>query len=109
MKRTLSFLMSLAIIISCVLCGCSGEDNRISEEGFLIDDYGVLTHYTGTDATVIVPRGVRKIGYAFDSSNVVTAILPESVTTIGDMAFQNSTALADIKIPDSVLLSLIHI
>lgn len=54
--------------------------------------------------TVIIGNGVTTIGdFAFDGCYSLTSIeIPDSVTTIGDVAFQGCESLTSVTIPDSV-------
>lgn len=72
------------------------------EYHFTVED-GVLTKYIGYGGDVEVPAGVTKIGdRVFEEKDYVKSIiLPESVTNIGDYAFQRC-GLTDIRIPESV-------
>ena len=74
-----------------------------------MEDYGSLNHapwYAARDIinTVVVDDSISTIGnYAFYNLTALTEIvLPESLTAIGNSAFQNCTALTSITIPDSV-------
>ena len=61
----------------------------------------VLIAYTGNDAIVRVPHGVRIIGQeAFRDCPFLTEVkLPRSVTTICERAFLGCTNLKDVKLP----------
>lgn len=56
-----------------------------------IDDYGVLTKYTGDKKTVFIPDGVTSIDMAtfVDCSKLESVTIHSSVTSIGNMAFTN--------------------
>ena len=65
---------------------------------------GVLLKYNGTDAEVIIPDGIRRIGdaafmYCFSLKRV---ILPNSVTNIGRNAFRQCEYLEYAHIPEGV-------
>lgn len=70
---------------------------------FVIED-GVLTKYTGSSEHVIVPYGIRRIGYdAFSNIDFIKSIvLPNSVNTIESYAFYNCTGLTNITLPESI-------
>jgi hypothetical protein len=55
----------------------------------------------GKDTTVIIPEGVLEIGeFAFEDSNVVEIILPSTVETISDVAFNETPDLQKIVVDE---------
>ena len=79
-------------------------EDLIPKSPFVLTDKGkTLDKYIGTDTEVEVPDGITTIaGFAFDSTSVVSVVLPESVKKIGNYAFSNCASLKQIKIPTSV-------
>lgn len=67
---------------------------------FVINN-GVLEKYTGKGAHVVIPDGVTSIGnMAFYWCSSLTSItIPDSVTSIGDSAFYECSSLKSITIP----------
>lgn len=88
---------------------------------------GILTKYTGKDEMVIIPLGVRKIGYqAFQNNHFVRCVefsfsvdsicdsafygcrnlneirLPKFLKKIGAFAFADCTQLYEVRLPDSL-------
>lgn len=65
---------------------------------------GCLKKYTGTDAEVVVPDGITRIGETvFDECrNLVNVCLPESVTRIGRGAFYQCSRLEKIVLPEGL-------
>ncbi|MBD5408293.1 MAG: leucine-rich repeat protein [Treponema sp.] len=88
----------------CTVCGVV-----VSWKYGTINENGILTKYSGYEATVEIPYGVISIGNkAFEKGyNLIDFYLkevkiPASVTSIGDSAFENCTKLAVVTIPASV-------
>ncbi|MDR0920423.1 MAG: leucine-rich repeat protein, partial [Oscillospiraceae bacterium] len=55
------------------------------------------------DTEYIIPDGVNSIDdWAFDHSDLTSITIPESVTSIGDAAFQSCENLTSISIPEGV-------
>ena len=65
---------------------------------------GVLYTYNGTDRSVAIPNGVKKIhNDAFRGNETVERIsIPSTVESIGANAFEGCTNLTSVEIPDSV-------
>ena len=67
-----------------------------------------ITGYTGSDNTVIIPGTINglpvtSIGdYAFEDDTFTNVTIPDSVTYIGQFAFQYCVGLTNVTIPDSV-------
>ena len=98
MKRKLLWTSLLACLLLALLC-CAAESGD-----FTIDENGVLTKYTGSDAVVTVPDGVTAIGKeAFYAKSAITEIhLPTGITLIGDSAFRSCTGLTELHLPTGI-------
>ena len=98
MKRKLLWTSLLACLLFALLC-CAAESGD-----FTIDENGVLTKYTGSDAVVTVPDGVTAIGKeAFYAKSAITEIhLPTGITSIGDSAFRSCTGLTELHLPTGI-------
>ncbi len=65
----------------------------MADKDFIIEN-GVLIKYTGNEENVVIPLGVVKVDkFAFKDSNVVEVILPSTVETISDVAFNETPNL----------------
>ena len=88
------------------------KKNAVTREGSVGESYadgdftvadGVLTKYSGNDIVVSVPEGVMSIGKdAFSSATGIEQIvLPASVTSIHDYAFDDCEKLEDFSVKSS--------
>ena len=70
--------------------------------------YYVLKRYIGTDTEVVIPATfneikVTSIGQsAFNGTDITGVTIPNSITGIGESAFENCSSLAEIEIPEGV-------
>ena len=71
------------------------------ENGFYIKD-GVLLKYIGNESSITIPNSVTSIGdLAFnDCSGLTSVTIPSSVTSIGGSAFSGCSKLASVHITD---------
>ena len=67
-----------------------------------------LVKYVGSDTEITLPEydGGKEYGvwqYAFcDNDTIISVLIPDSVTSIGDGAFRDCSSLKSIEIPDAV-------
>ena len=85
----------------------TNNPNYCSMDGVLFDkDKTTLIQYPigNTRSEYIIPNSVTIIGeYAFDGCSSLTSItIPNSVTSIGEYAFQGCSSLTSVTIPNSV-------
>ena len=67
---------------------------------FIIEN-GVLIKYTGNEENVVIPLGVVKVDkFAFEDSNVAEIILPSTVETISDVAFNETPNLQKLVVSE---------
>ena len=93
------------------------EEECVEEDGFVVNKKGVLIQYYGSDKNVTIPRKLNGIlvtsigdgifyfsgGYAFyGCDNLVSVIIPDSITSIGNSAFSFCKNLISITISNSV-------
>lgn len=72
---------------------------NIDEREFIIKD-GVLTKYSGSSDTVVIPEGVREISSSafMGCRNIVMLVIPDSVTCIDRYSFVSCTSLKEVTI-----------
>ena len=71
----------------------------------MTEDFTItLESYDGTDADVVVPDGITKVGRrAFTNNRYLRSVtLPEGVLEIDDEAFSACVNLVSVNIPQSV-------
>ena len=63
-----------------------------------------MDEYKGSDADVVIPGSVTKIGEgAFEGCTSLASVsIPEGVTEIGEDAFSGCTSLTSVTIPEGV-------
>ena len=71
------------------------------ENGYIIytdGDTNLLLGYTGGKADIVLPQGITEIyKYAFYKNKILnTVTIPDSVTSIGDFAFDDCVGLTDV-------------
>ena len=108
MKKLLSILAVLAIVLTCCIMGIGtafAAPAESAEEDFLAFD-GVLEEYIGAGGDVVIPAslGIKEIAARsfYDNSDITSLVIPEGVETIGSKAFCSCENLAEIILPYSL-------
>ena len=108
MKKLLSILAVLAIVLSCSVMGIGtvlAAPDESSEEDFMAFD-GVLEEYVGAGGDVVIPAslGIKEIAaQAFANNTDITSIvIPEGVEIVGYWSFRACTSLESITLPYSL-------
>lgn len=80
----------------------SDDVDNISSD-FVIKN-GELVDYRGNSDTVVIPRGVKRIGAQalWMKRNIVSVVIPEGVTAIGDSAFYSCRKLQRVNFPSTL-------
>ena len=108
-KRILSLLLALVLVIGLMpVTAQAGElDNGLQYN--IYGNYVMITDYTGSDTDVVIPAEIEGLPvieirmYAFyNSPDLASISIPDSVTKIGESAFRDCSSLTSISIPDGV-------
>ena len=98
--RILSWLLCLALLLSCCPVLARAADGDFQIEGT------VLVKYTGSDSDVAIPEGITVIAAnAFHGCyyTLETVTIPDSVLSIGDSAFADCGALSQVRLGRGLL------
>ena len=102
MKRTLILIcllyaVTLPVLVQAQFTFTTNADNTLT-----------ITGYTGSNSVIVIPSTtngypITSIGEAaFDSPNLTSVTIPNSITSIGDYAFWACINLASLALPGSI-------
>ena len=79
----------------------SGEPDA---NGFIIDENGKITGYTGSGGDIVIPDNAASIGdNVFENNMSITSVaMPGNVYFIGEQAFKGCTNLVSVKFSESL-------
>lgn len=102
--KSLSLTFVLAALVICLPYLGGRSLTAYADGEFTVSENGVLTKYNGSDADVVIPNNVTRIGDgAFQNNGSVKSVtIPESVTAIGNSAFRNCANLQTVSMSDTV-------
>jgi uncharacterized protein YceK len=104
-KKFWVILMSLVLLMA--LSGCVSSTKLVEATvNDLIIEKNVLVKYIGRSRAIIIPDnlGITSIGKGvFANSKVVSIVIPEGVTSIGEDAFYWCRKLTTVKLPSTLL------
>ena len=94
------FCRSQTLITELINASSGGE--KCGGTDFVIQG-ATLVKYTGSGQMPVVPFGVRKIEKeAFQHTSILSIVIPEGVTEIGQYAFDDCDELTTISLPKSL-------
>ena len=111
MKIKKILLGAVAFAVTAIVCALTAGaekagDYQISATGV---DTATITSYSGSATNLTIPSKLNGMKItqidlnAFGESKKLTKVtIPDTVTTIGDLAFKNCTSLKEVTIPASV-------
>lgn len=116
MKKIISIILCMLLILSLAGCGANGSkavnnqgDNTASFEYDKTGDSLVLTKYTGTEEVVFIPSEINGIPVTQIGENcfagdihVKKVHVPEGVTSIGNYAFECCAVLEKVYLPETL-------
>lgn len=103
MKRTLSILLSVCLMLSCLTALADTEAT-----GFCYDAQTNVLTYTGQEAELTLPRSIEDTevfstsNCLLDNTAVTRVLVEEGHQSIGYRTFSGCTALADVVLPLTV-------
>ena len=114
MKKLLSLLICLSIMLSCVVTGIGSatayaKEYEPSPESDFIAFDGVIEEYIGPGGDVVIPAeidGVRTTEIAqnafYTNNDITSVVIPEGVEKIGHCAFKTCQNLVSVELPYSL-------
>ena len=108
MCRIIKLFLAIALLATPVLADTFGEWTYSVANG-----EATITGYSGSGGAVVIPSEVngipvRQVGndhppvFGYNNTNITSITIPNSVTSIGDIAFYLCRGLTNVTIPNSV-------
>lgn len=110
LKKSLSIILAAIMLCGCFVTAFAQGDFTYTET----DGEITITDYTGTAAALEIPaeidgKPVTAIGsYAFREKSITSVVIPESVNTIGNYAFNGCADLSSVEFAENSKLETIE-
>ncbi|MBE6671391.1 MAG: leucine-rich repeat domain-containing protein [Ruminococcaceae bacterium] len=105
MKRNITLFALVLVSLICVLCACGNKSGFTYTK---VEGGIAITGYTGENMDMVIPTEIngKKVveiaSKAFDTALIKTAVVPETVTKIGNYAFRRCPNLVSIEIKGNI-------
>lgn len=108
MKKLLSLIAVLALVLSCTVMGIgtvASAAEESSPDDFIVFE-GLLEEYVGEGGDVVIPASLGVVEIAdrvfYKNEDIVSIVIPEGVKAIGGEAFRDAINLEKITLPYSL-------
>lgn len=105
-KRILSLILAVGMALALLpTAAFAAPKIEVDENGFAVNENGVLVRYDGSGGDIVIPDGVTAINTgAFSGNTAITSVvIPDSVTTLtGSHTFYGCTNLRRVQFGNGV-------
>lgn len=105
-KRILSLILAVGMALALLpTAAFAAPKIEVDENGFAVNENGVLVRYDGPGSDIVIPDGVTAINTgAFSGNTAITSVvIPDSVTTLtGSHTFYGCTNLRRVQFGNGV-------